>query len=146
MILIVFCLANLLCLNPALSDDAKDFAKSVYDLTLKSDYSGYLKLLHPKCKAKAFTQKSFMLRGHVLKSLKAGVRIEAKAIADYRDFRIKLGDPYKETYSIEPSHVVLVWGTHPTLPDGRRVELNPIVLSEIGWKILDGTCIASVQR
>lgn len=53
--LIVFNLVSLFLLSFARAENVKRFAEKVYQLTLKSDYSEYSKLFHPKCEANEFT-------------------------------------------------------------------------------------------
>jgi hypothetical protein len=124
--------------------DADAFARRVYAITKAGNFAGYEKLMEPRCHSSAVTSQGFDLRANILNKLSQGASVEAMTIADYEALMRKRGAPPSPlVYKVPPSHVVVVHGTLPGVAGGDHVQLNPIVRSAEGWKLLDGDCVSS---
>jgi hypothetical protein len=128
----------------AAEPDDNTFAHKVYAVTKAGNYQAYEQLMHPRCLARATTQKNFELRSDLLNKLAPGAKIEAMLIADYQAMMQKRGAPPNSSkYSVQPSHIAIVRGTLPGVEGGDHVALNPIVNSDGTWTLLDGDCVSA---
>ena len=142
-------IAHLQTINKSkLASKAKldDFASGVYQIALKGDLKAYSILLHPDCILKEFSKGSFQMRSNLLKKQNPGAKIEAISISKHRQLKIKSGHPFEEIYKVEPSHYVIVWPLESLPSKAARIDLNPILKTKAGWKILDGSCVSSSKR
>jgi hypothetical protein len=130
----------------AAATETDEFAKNVFQVTLAKDFVAYSKLLHPDCKTKEITEKAFQLRAHLLSKQGSGSKTETLTIQSYRDLKAKTGNPFVDSFTVEPSHYVIVWPQESVESKGTRIDLNPILKTGSGWKLLDGSCITSKKK
>ena len=126
--------------------DANGFGLKIYALTKRRDYQAYAVLFHPNCHERSVTRQNFELRSDLLNklALAPGTKPEAIPFPDYKSMMRKRGAPPGFfTYTLEPSHVVIVRGTIPGVAGGDHVALNPIVKLAGSWKLLDGDCLST---
>lgn len=128
------------------AEEAQEFSIRVYETILKKDFKTYTNLLHPNCSLKDFSKKTFEMRSDLLKNLNPGAKTEVISLVDYQRLQIRNGNSTKYTYSVEPSHYIIVWPLESLPSRGARIDLNPIVKEKDGWKIIDGSCISATAE
>lgn len=129
--------------STAFANEADDFSIHLFSITLKGDFDSYSKLLSSECSFNDKSEKSFQLRSNLLKKLKPGHKIILLPIKDHRDLKIKNGNPFIDSYKVEPSYYAIVRPVESSDSNVVRIDLNPIVRSHSGLKILDGSCVIS---
>jgi hypothetical protein len=130
----------------AAANESDDFAKNVFQVTLGNDFGAYAKLLHPECKPKEYSEKAFQMRSKLLTKLSPGFKTEALSMGNYNELKANNGNPFVNSYAVQPSHYAVVWPPGSAKSKGARIDLNPLIKTDSGWKLLDGSCIISEKK